>query len=84
MSIVNDQLPSNDDSNGWLSGSMGIPLDQYAGSPLVEMAVSALMLFPDVNRDEARLLLMLWTHGAELSDRERQAVLSRFPQRHDS
>jgi hypothetical protein len=52
----------------------------FHGNPIVDMAEQALRAFgDDLTREQARRLLMNWRHTGELSPRERQAVLVRFP-----
>jgi len=52
----------------------------YHGNPIVDAAEAALRAFgTDLTRAEATRLLRSWKHTPELSVRERQAVLARFP-----
>lgn len=52
----------------------------YCGNPVVDAAEQALRAFGDnVARGQAARLLQGWKYTPELSVRERQAVLARFP-----
>jgi pimeloyl-ACP methyl ester carboxylesterase len=57
------------------------PADEYAGNPIIDAAEQALRAFGDqLDRAAAARILPLWRHHHELTDRERAAVLARFPQ----
>lgn len=52
---------------------------RQVGNPVVDIAERALRSFGDrLTAADVRLLLPLWAHYAQLSPRERAAVLARF------
>jgi hypothetical protein len=55
--------------------------DGFDGNPVVETAWLNVALFTGshANRAAVEVALRLWRHGAALTDRERQAVIRRFP-----
>lgn len=51
-----------------------------SGNPIVARALAALSAFGgDLDRVQAERLLRMWAHFAELSPREVDAILYRFP-----
>jgi hypothetical protein len=54
--------------------------DGYESNPVVRQAVEALSAFGgDLSYGQAQRLLPAWRFYSELTDRERTAVLARFP-----
>ena len=53
----------------------------FAGNPVIDTAEAAIRSFgTDLTRATARRLLQSWKYTPELTVRERQAVLARFPE----
>jgi hypothetical protein len=62
--------------------SMG---DEFDGNPIIEAAIRSIYLFAPgaehtIIRDHAAGVLKLWQHYPELSEREVEAILRRFPE----
>jgi len=53
-------------------------LDAYAHNPVIDAVEQALRALGATDRESAESALPDWPHTAELTDRERAAVLSRF------
>jgi|SRR5687767_5126678 len=53
--------------------------DPYAGNPIIELAERALRAFDEnLSLADATRMLPMWARAAELTARERAAILSRF------
>lgn len=50
----------------------------FAGNPIIDLVEQALRDAGAGNLASAEVALRLWPHTAELTDRERRAVLARF------
>jgi len=60
--------------------------DEYAGNPIIDEAERSIRAFAlpghehEITRDQARAVLAWWQHHSELSPREVDAILRRFPE----